>query len=120
MKPMGRTLKAIAILALAVAMLNASPGLCFCRHAAAESTSGDSGEHSCCHRTTPTIGGTGSACCQIDRAERNATAQDFEFAADAAPLTVVPIADPLFTAARRVQVPVVPSDSSPPVQHLRL
>jgi hypothetical protein len=120
MKPMRQTLKAIAILALAVAMLNASPGLCFCRHAIADAASGDAGDHSCCHRSSPTLSNTGFACCQIDRAERQATSPDSASAMDATPASPISVVGLSSTAPRTLHGPVVAVDHSPPVQHLRV
>jgi len=120
MNPMGRTCKAIAILALAAAMLNASPGLCFCRHAVPDSHSDNADEQGCCHRSSPTISGNGFSCCQIDRAERQATAQDSVVVFAVTPVAPLPIAVLRAVATHDLPGLVIPFASSPPVRTLRV
>ena len=118
MKPLLRTL-GVAVLALA--LMNASAGLCFC-HRGPALPGAPASSHGCCHG--PDFSGTtvvkaASTCCQIESAESAAT-----------PAAAVQLAPP---AALAAAVPVEPSaveilpsiarvlpGSSPPLFVLRI
>jgi len=115
---MWRVLRVAAIVFLAVAMLNATAGVCLCRHNGPDSPVDQPGSRSCCHRSALVVSGTGTSCCQIENVPHAATSPD-----------VVVVAQPVFASTpvvaldTRVDAPSVMTlafNPSPPGRVLRV
>jgi hypothetical protein len=115
---MWRVLRVTAIVFMAVAMLNATAGVCLCRDKDHDSPAGQAGSRSCCHRSALVVSGTGTSCCQIENAPHTATSPD-----------VVVVAQPAFASTPvvaldiRVDAPSVMAlaySPSPPGRILRV
>jgi len=117
---MTRALRIPAIAILVLAMLNAAPGLCFCRQHGAAGPAGDAGSAGCCHRGTLAFHAVDVSCCQIDKAEHAAAQPDTIAVALPAPeATVLP---PHAAAAGAPVQPLTAAalSPSPPVLPLRI
>jgi hypothetical protein len=109
----------LAVAVLAVALLNATPGVCFCAHAGSRPISNDAGPGSCCHRATLSLHNANTACCQVERAEHVALSADA--------LAAAPAPTSLPFAFARIDAPLViagwivrpPGSASPPILALR-
>ena len=118
MKPL---LRSVGSAVLAVALLNASAGLCFC-HRGPVAPGADAGSGGCCHgpgRTDLPAVNAPMACCHIESAESAATPAA---AIQIAPPTVAVTAVADFAPVAHV-VPVVPGTLpavSPPLFALRI
>ncbi len=118
MKPLLRTL---GVAVLAVALLNASAGLCFC-HRGPVAPGADQGSAACCHGPQAAAGTTlerPASCCQIESAEASATPVA---AAQLAPPAAVftPVALAVCTAGSLPVVAAALASSSPPIFALRI
>jgi len=115
---MWRVLRIAAIVWLAVAMLNATAGVCLCRGQGPDSPADQPGSHNCCHRAALVVSGTGTSCCQIENVPHAATSPD-----------LVVVAQPVFAStpvlelATCINAPFVKAlacSSSPPGRILRV
>jgi hypothetical protein len=118
MKPLVRTL---GVALLAVALMNASAGLCFCHRGPA--LPGDlASSHGCCHGSDvsgTTVVKAVSTCCQIESAESAATpAAAVQLAPPAAVVTHVALA--VFLSDSLPPVAAALPSSSPPIFALRI
>jgi len=114
---MWRSVRAIAVAMLAVAVLGTTPGVCLCHHGP-DSPVDEAGSHSCCHHGRLVIQASGQPCCQIERAQHNATSLEIVMIAPPA-ATVVP-ADARPSTPVLSQLACAAFDASPPGQILRL
>jgi hypothetical protein len=118
---MRQFIRTLGVAALAVALMNASAGLCFCDRGSAL-PGAPASSHGCCHG--PDASGTTvvkavSSCCQIESAETAATAAS---AIQLAPPTALIAAVPVEPSAVEIlpSVARVLPGSSPPLFVLRI
>ena len=114
---MRRGLRTIAVAILAVAVLATTPGICLC-HRQADSAAAGPGEHSCCHHARLLIHAAGITCCQVERAQHNATAPEISMVA--APVFDAVRVDAQAWASLAPRLLRVNVDASPPGRPLRL
>jgi hypothetical protein len=115
---MWRILRVAAIVWLAVAMLNATAGICLCSGQGPDSPADHPGSRGCCHRRALVVSGTEASCCQIEYVPHTATSPD-----------VVVVAQPVFASTpilnldTRVDAPSAMAAAyspSPPLRILRV
>jgi len=115
---MCRVLRTVAIVVLAMAMLNATTGLCLCHTRGAVSLPDQAESRSCCHRSAVTVSATDITCCQIQNVPHTATSPDVV-------VVMQPALDstPIIELDTRVNVPAVMAlacSPSPPGRVLRV
>jgi len=115
---MWRVLRVAAIVFLAVALLNATEGLCLCRDKGPDSPADQTGSHDCCHRRALVVSNAGTSCCQIDKVPHTATPSDVVVVTPP-PSALTPIAA-LDTRIDQPAVMALAYSPSPPVGVLRV
>ncbi len=90
---MWRVLRVAAVAYLAMAMINATAGVCLCRDKGPDSPADQTGSHTCCHRSQLVLSGTATPCCQIQNVPHTATSPD-----------VVVVAQPVFASTPMIDV----------------
>ena len=115
---MWRVLRGSAIAFLAVALLNATAGICLCRDRGPDSTADQAGSHSCCHRSVLVLSGIGTSCCQIGKVPHTATSPDVVVAAQPAFSSTPVLALDAHVDARALTTPCF--NPSPPGRLLRV
>jgi hypothetical protein len=118
---MSQFLRTLGVAVLALALLDASAGLCFCHRGPAEAGSAPA-SHGCCHgpdASSKTAVKGASSCCHIESAESSATpVSSVQLAPPAAVFTPVALAVSLADSLPLV-APALAS-SSPPIFALRI